>query len=196
MARRGIRVDSITFSGNGEPTLHPDLAEIFQSVRDLRAHYFPQAKLAILSNSSTVGNDDVRHALEMLDMRIMKLDAGSEELIRQLNDPTRLFYLGEVISGLKKLREVILQSIFVQGRVTNADPDSVGPWVERIKEIQPVLVQIYTVDRATAERRLWKVNIPTLQWIARQLHWQAGVHTEIYSDTRFINNAETHGATE
>lgn len=180
MTRRKGRLDCITFSGNGEPTLHPDLAEIVAGVKDLRDRYFPRAKLAILSNSSTVGRAEVRAALEMLDLKLMKLDAGTEDLIRRLNSPTPPFYLGEVVAGLKSLKEVILQSMFVQGRVANTDPDSVEHWLERVREIHPSLVQVYSLDRPPAETRLWKVNLPTLQWIASQVRWRAGVPAEVF----------------
>ncbi len=177
---RGTKINAIIFSGNGEPTLYPELAEIFDRVKTLRNIYVPQARLVILSNSSTVGNKEVQEALEMLDMRVMKLDAGSEELVLQLNDPVRPLYLNEIVAGLKKLREVTLQSLFVQGRVTNTDPNNIEEWIKKVKEIQPVLVQVYTLDRAPAEKRLWKVNLPTLQWIARQVYWQSGVRAKIY----------------
>ena len=180
MMKERTKIDAITFSGNGEPTLHPELAEIIEAAKILRDRYLPQVKLAILSNSSTVSRKEVREALEMLDLRVMKLDAGSEDLIRQLNGPASPFYLGEIVAGLKELREVILQSLFVQGRVTNSDPDSVALWLEKVRDIQPVLVQVYTLDRVPAERRLWKVSIPTLQWIARQVRWRAGVEAEVY----------------
>lgn len=178
--RQGTKIDSITFSGNGEPTLHPDFGEIVGMAKILRDQYLPQVKLAILSNSSTVGRKEVREALEMLELRLMKLDAGSETLIRHLNAPAPPFYLGEIVAGLKKLRDVILQALFVQGRVCNADLDSVEAWLEKVKEVQPILVQVYTLDRAPADRRLLKVNIPTLQWIARQVRWRAGVEAEVY----------------
>jgi len=180
MIRRGTKVDCITFAGNGEPTLHPELAEIIDRTRLFRDKYVPQAKLAILSNSSTVNKEEVRDALEMLDMRVMKLDAGSEELMRHLNKPAPPLYLGEIVDGLKKLKDVILQSLFVQGRLTNTDPNSVEHWVQMVKEVQPILVQVYTLDRLPAERRLWKVNIPTLQWIASQVRWHAGVRAEVF----------------
>lgn len=180
MFRRGTKIDSITFAGNGEPTLHPEFAEIVDRTRLFRNRYLPQAKLTILSNSSTVRSNDVREALELLDLRVMKLDAGSEELMRQINRPVPRVYLGEIVAGLKKLKNVILQSLFIQGRITNADPNSVEHWVEKVKEIQPVLVQVYSLDRAPADMRLSKVNRPTLEWIASQVRWRAGVKAEIY----------------
>ncbi len=180
MSRRGTKVDTITFAGNGEPTLHPEFAEIVHRTRLFRNRHLPQAKITILSNSSTVRNNDMREVLELLDSRVMKLDAGSEELMRQINRPAPRVSLAEIVAGLKKLKDVILQSLFIQGRITNADPNSVEHWVEKVKEIQPTRVQIYSLDRAPADMRLWKVNRPTLEWIASQVRWRAGVKAEIY----------------
>ena len=180
MVRQGTKLDSITFSGNGEPTLHPDLAEIIAAARNLRDQYAPPVKLAILSNSSTVGRKEVCEALDMLDLRVMKLDAGSGELIRRLNAPAYPFYLGEIMAGLKRLKNLTLQSLFVQGRVTNSDPDSVHDWVDMIKVIQPELVQVYSLDRVPAERRLCKVSRASLEWIASLVRWRASVPAEVY----------------
>lgn len=180
MTRQRIKLDSITFSGNGEPTLHPNLAGIIAEAKNLRNQYAPSVKLAILSNSSTVRKKEVREALDMLDLKVMKLDAGREDLIRRLNAPAHPFYLGEIIAGLKRLQNLTLQSLFVQGRITNSDPDSVHEWVEMVKVIQPELVQVYTLDRVPAERRLCKVNRATLEWIASLVRWRAAVPAEVY----------------
>ena len=180
VARKRAKLDAITFSGNGEPTLHPEFAEIVEIARNLRDRYLPQLKLGILSNSSTVARAEVRAALDRLDARMMKLDAGSEEIVHQLNGPAPPFYLKEIVAGLKRLKDIILQSLFVQGRISNADPDAVAQWIERVREIRPTLVQIYSLDRVPADSRIWKVNRPTLEWIADQVRWQAGVKAEIY----------------
>ncbi len=178
--RHRTRIDFMTFSGNGEPTLHPNFGEIVDVTKALRDKYVPQVKLAILSNSSMVGRTEVREALGKLDLKVMKLDAGTEELLHELNGPPAPFYLGEIVEGLKTLEDVRVQSLFVQGRVTNADPESVELWLEKLKEIQPSLVQVYTLDRPPADKKLWKVNVATLQWIVSQVRWQAGLRAEIY----------------
>ncbi|HEY2990521.1 MAG TPA: radical SAM protein [Candidatus Binatia bacterium] len=180
IVRKRQKLDAITFSGNGEPTLHPDFPLIVETARSLRDKYLPQVKLAVLSNSATVTRPEIRAALDRLDLRIMKLDAGSEEIVHQLNGPAPPFYLREIVTGLKDLNDVILQSLFVQGRITNADPDSVALWIENVREIHPSVVQVYTLDRAPADSRIWKVNRPTLEWIAGQVRWRAGVKAEIY----------------
>lgn len=180
IVRKRQRVDAITFSGNGEPTLHPDFPAIVEVVRALRDQYLPRVKLAVLSNSSTVNQPGICAALNRCDLKIMKLDAGSEDTIHKLNGPGPPFYLKEIVSGLRGMSDLILQSLFVQGRVTNADPDSVALWVEAVRQIHPDMVQIYTLDRVPADARIYKVNRPTLEWIASQLRWRAGVKAEIF----------------
>ena len=173
-------VESITICGNGEPTLYPALVDVISAVKKLRDRYQPQARVAIFSNSSTVGEPSVRAALELLDLKIMKFDAGSEEMFRQLNHPTAPVYMGEIIAGLKQLKNIYLQSLFIQGRVTNADVDSVALWVEKVREIHPLGVQVYTLDREPADKRIEKVSLTKRQWIANEVRWRAGVPAEVY----------------
>jgi len=179
LTKAGKNIDSLTICGNGEPTLYPDLATVVQIAKQARDHYQPQARLAILSNSSTIGSQTVRAALEPIDLKIMKFDAGSEEMFCQLNHPRTPIYMGDIVAGLKQLKNITLQSLFVQGRVANADPDSVGLWVEKLHEIRPLEVQVYTLERETVDQRIEKVSLATLQWIADQVRWRAGVPAEV-----------------
>jgi Fe-S oxidoreductases len=110
----------------------------------------------------------------------MKFDAGSEEMFRRLNHPRAPVYMGEIVAGLKEMKNIFLQSLFVQGRVTNADPDSVGMWIDRVREIRPLGVQVYTLDREPADKRIEKVSLATLQWIANQVRWRAGVQADVF----------------
>jgi len=180
LSERDPRIDSISICGNGEPTLYPELRQVVEATRELRDRYVPGVPLAIFSNSSTVGNERVREALELLDIKVMKFDAGSEELIRELNHPASPIYIGEMVAGLKMLKNVFLASLFVQGRVTNADPDSVDLWIDKVAEIQPVLVQVYSLERGPADPKIEKVNIATLEWIAERLRWRTGLQVELY----------------
>jgi hypothetical protein len=88
--------------------------------------------------------------------------------------------MGDIVAGLKQLTNIFLQCLFVQGRVTNADPDSVGLWLERVHDIHPLGVQVYTLDREPADKRIEKVSLATLQWIADQVQWRAGIPAEVY----------------
>jgi wyosine [tRNA(Phe)-imidazoG37] synthetase (radical SAM superfamily) len=180
LSRDNRTIDAISICGNGEPTLYPALAEVIVNVKKIRDRYRPHARVAILSNSSTVGDPAVRAALELLDLKIMKFDAGSEEMFRQLNHPAAPVYMGEIVAGLKQLKNTFLQSCFVQGRVTNADPDSVAMWIDKVREIHPLGVQLYTLDREPADKRIEKVSLTTLRWIAYAVRWRAGLQAEVF----------------
>jgi len=180
LSQNGRKVDSITICGNGEPTLYPHLCQVIETAKRMREQYQPHAQLAILSNSSTVGNKAIRDALDLLDLKVMKFDAGSEEMFQQINHPGAPIYMGEIVAGLKSLKHIVLQALFVQGRLTNTDPDSVGLWIEKVRDIRPLAVQVHTLDREPADEKLEKVNLATLQWIADQVQWGAGVPAEVF----------------
>jgi len=179
LAVDGKNLDAISICGNGEPTLHPDFTAVVESAKRLRDDYQPAARLAMFSNSSTLANPTVREALDLVDIKLMKFDAGSEEIFHELNHLRAPIYIGDIAAALKELKNIYLHSVFVQGRITNADPDSVGLWIERLRDIRPMGVQVYTLEGEPTENKIQRVSLTTLQWIADQVRWRAGLHAEV-----------------
>lgn len=180
LCREQTPLDAITFSGNGEPTLHPELATIIKAVSVLRDTYATHAKLAILSNGSTVHRPEVREALHAIDLKLMKLDAGSDTLIRRLNLPAQGWDLSRMLEGLARLEGVLLQTIFVWGRAANTAPAAIRDWSDRVAEIRPLGVQIYTLDRVPADPGLTPVAKVVLDAIAKYVRRRAHVPAEVY----------------
>jgi len=137
----------LTFSGNGEPTLHPRFGEIVEGVARLRDALAPRARTAILSNSSRVTDAGVRKALARLDVRIMKLDAGTEECFQRYNRPVEGLTLEAVVEGLRALPGTTIQTLLTAGPVGNLDEKETAAWLERVDAIRPRAVQLYTLDR-------------------------------------------------
>ena len=81
------QLDVITFSGNGEPTMHPDFLGIIQDTCTLRDKYCPQAKVSVLSNSTQLWRSDVVEALKLCDNRILKLDSAVDATMRLIDRP-------------------------------------------------------------------------------------------------------------
>lgn len=108
-------VSYITFSGNGEPTLHPDFRIIVDELKKLKNGINPEIKLAILSNSALVYKEEVRRGLANLDCRFMKLDCGDKETFSRFNRPHKDITLDMIVEGLKKLDDIIIQSLFAGG---------------------------------------------------------------------------------
>lgn len=180
LCREQIPIDVITFSGNGEPTLHPDLQAIVKAASALRDTYVPHAKLAILSNSSTVHWPEVRVALQGIDLKLMKLDAGSDTLVRRINLPAKGWDFATMVQGLAKLDGVLLQAMFVWGKVANTAPLAIREWSDQVAEIRPRGVHIYTLDRVPADPGLTPVSRGVLESIARYARRRAHVPVEVY----------------
>jgi wyosine [tRNA(Phe)-imidazoG37] synthetase (radical SAM superfamily) len=174
------RISYITFSGNGEPAMHPDFDRMVEMALTTKNKYVPRAKLAILSNSTCLGNAEVRRALKKLDVRIMKLDCGSEETFRKINHPCTGVRLEQVVEGLKELDDIIVQTVFVQGRVSNADDPEAEKWMGRLSYIKPKEVQIYSIDRPSADHQLALVTKDRLSEIAETAEKSCGIPVKVF----------------
>ncbi len=169
----------LTFSGNGEPTLHPAFAEIVRGVTELRDRLAPSCRAAILSNSSRVVEARVREALALLDVRIMKLDAGTEETFRRFNRPFGSTTLASVLEGLRSLGGVTVQTLFAEGPAGNCEPREVRAWIENVLELEPLAVQLYTLDRGCPCESIGPVGRRLLGAISDVLT-SAGVPAAVY----------------
>lgn len=173
-------VDWIMFSGNGEPTLHPDFIELVDFVIDLRKKYLPKAPIGILSNSSTCHKKEIASALMKLEGRFMKLDAGSLYLFHDMNRPVSMLVWGEVVAGLTRLGGCTLQSMFVTGKVDNTTDRAVEDWVQAVKCINPQQVQIYTIDRTPQETGIMAASDEVLGYISKRLLKETGIRSVVF----------------
>lgn len=161
--RKPHSLDHITFSGNGEPTLHPQFLEIVQETCKLRERYKPQAEIAVFSNGSRAQNWAVLEALNLVDKPIMKLDVGDETGFVRVNEPLCDIQLEDIVQAYKHIKGCILQSMFIGEEKGNADGRSVGLWVERVAEIQPKAVQIYSLERLAPDPGVERLSKEELQ---------------------------------
>ena len=170
----------VTFSGNGEPTLHPEFPAIVEAVRSVKDDLCPTAKLAVLSNSSRVNDPEIRAALASFDAPIMKLDAGSSDVFAAVNVPARGVTFEGVMAGLAELDTFVVQSCFVAANQGNADDGAVADYVRAVAAVRPSSVQIYTTVRPVARAGVGMVPRERLAAIARRVCEEAGVPAEIY----------------
>jgi wyosine [tRNA(Phe)-imidazoG37] synthetase (radical SAM superfamily) len=173
-------VDYVTFSGNGEPCLHPDFDRMVDVARQVKEKYAPVAKLAILSNSTCLNSPRVLSGLKKLDVRIMKLDCGTEAIFRKLNRPHSNVHFDRVVENLKKVEDIIIQSLFAEGGTDNTTESEVDEWIVKLKYIKPQEVQIYSIDRPTADSGLTLVSKDKLNKIAKKAQEAAGIPVKVF----------------
>ena len=157
----GVPVDSITFSGNGEPTMNPDFPEIVEATLRLRDEYFPDAKVSVLSNAVLIGRARIAEALRKVDNPILKIDASSDLLIKKINKPVGNYRLADIIGALKSFNgDFILQTMFLRSpEFDTATPEALGAWMDIVRELRPREIMVYTIDRETPDKSLGKYTV-------------------------------------
>lgn len=175
MIQNEKHLDVITFAGNGEPTLHPNFDEIIDATILLRNHYFPKAKISVLSNATTLNKESVIKALSKVDNNILKLDSGLVETIKLIDQPTSSnFSIDTVINGMLRFNgDFIMQTMFLKGdfngmRIDNTTENEVNAWLEIVKITHPKQIMIYSIDRDTPVKTLEKVSKQELSEIAKK----------------------------
>ena len=169
-------LDVITFSGNGEPTLHPDFLGIIQDTCALRDQYCPQAKISVLSNSTQLGRPDVVEALRLCDNRILKLDSAIDTTMRLIDKPVNPNLTVEQIAEWLSLfdGDFTLQTCFLHGEymgqiIDNTTSEELNAWYAMVDRLHPKQVMIYVIDRATPLQTLSKVPTAEMEAIAAPL---------------------------
>ena len=149
----GTQVDSITFSGDGEPTLNPDFARIIDDTIALRDIYCPQAKVSVLTNATKLLSDTVFGALRKVDAPILKLDAPTDERARKINGALPSFRIDDVVKGMKRFEgDFILQTMFLKSDdFDSLEPQMLAKWMDIVREIRPRLIMAYTIARPTPQ---------------------------------------------
>lgn len=173
-------LEYITFSGHGEPTLHPDFARIVDGVVALRDRWQPQAKVAVLSCSGVVNRPEVQSALRQADERIMKLDAGDDATFRAVNRPAGDQGLDAIVDGLAGLENLVIQHMVFDGELSNREGPAHEAWLRAVERIRPREIQIYSVDRPTAEAGILRVPLEELQRLAQAVEARTGIRTVAY----------------
>ena len=167
----GTPIDSITFSGDGEPTLNPDFAEIIDITLALRDAYYPEAKVSVLSNATRVGREDVFRALQKVDNPILKIDAPTDALVARINQPQCDYSVRQVVEDLKRFEgNFILQTMFLKSPdFDSSDPESLEGWMEIVRELRPREIMVYTIDRETPMKGLQKFTVEQMRELVRPL---------------------------
>lgn len=167
----GVAVDSITFSGNGEPTLHPDFAGVIDVTLDLRDRYFPDAKVSVLSNATMIVRDDVARALMRVDNPVLKIDGASDDLVEMVNRPVGSYSLSAVVDAMKRFDgNFVLQTMFLKSdRFDMASSGNLKAWMDIVREVRPREIMVYTIDRETPDKSLAKYTVDQMRDFVRPL---------------------------
>lgn len=167
--------DYITFSGSGESTLYPEFPELVQELIKLRDSYRPDVKTALLSNSSGLIYENVRKCIKNIDLPVFKLDAGTVKTFKAINQPSNEIIYEKIIESLIPIEGIYLQTLLLDGIISNIKEDELQEYFSRIREIRPLEVHIYSIDRPVPAKRLIKVPPDKLKEIRIMAEKETGI---------------------
>ena len=170
-SREGVRIDSITFSGDGEPTLNPDFPEIIDITLELRDRYYPKAVVSVLSNATMIGKKAVFEALRKVDNPILKLDAPTDELVAVINQPQGEYHVADVVEHLMGFEgNFVLQTMFLRSKdFDSSSPEALNAWMDIVRRVRPREVMVYTLDREAPAEGLEKFTVEEMESLVRPL---------------------------
>jgi len=153
-----LKIDYITFSGTGEPTLAKNLGDMIRSIKKIKNN-----KIAVLTNSSLIDRKDVQDDLLLADFVVAKLDASSQKTFELINKPMEKIKFRSIVQAIKNFRKIYkgrlaLQSMFVEDNKIEA----LG--IAKIaKEIRPDEMQINTPLRPCSVKPLSKTELEVIE---------------------------------
>ncbi len=148
------KIDYITFSGMGEPTLAKNLGEMIKAIKRIR-----KEKVAVLTNSSVLKRKDVREDLMNADFVVAKLDASNQKLFEKMDRPVKTLKLSAIITAIKSFKKVFKGKLALQIMFT---PEN-KKWAKQIakiaKDINPDETQLNTPLRPCGAKSVSKKDL-------------------------------------
>lgn len=96
---KGTAADWVVFAGMGEPTLATNLGEAITMVKSVLG-----LPVAVMTNGSFIKLKEVRKALSLADMVVIKLDAFDEKSFTEINHPSGVSSIGKMMGQWQLFR--------------------------------------------------------------------------------------------
>ncbi|MBF0569652.1 MAG: radical SAM protein [Candidatus Omnitrophica bacterium] len=152
------RIDYLTFSGSGEPTLASNLGEMMLALRDVRPE-----KIAVITNSTTITRRDVQADLKLADLVLFKIDAADQATFERLNHPFPRLQIADIIKGIKDFRKTFKGKLALQIMFTAENQAQVPLIAQVAKDIAPDEVQLNTPLRPSPVKPLSEAEMAVLK---------------------------------
>jgi len=183
------KVDYITLAGSGEPTLNLDLKDLVAEIKNLTS-----TPIAVLTNSSLLPDPEVRKELQQVDLIVPSLDAVTQKIFEQVNQPVKGIKSQEIVQALIDLRkefqgQIWLEVLFCAG--INDSMSELNLLHEAVKAIRPDRIQINSVFRPPAIEGILACTPEKLQQISTMLSSVAEVVGQPHLDKVAVSQSRS-----
>jgi wyosine [tRNA(Phe)-imidazoG37] synthetase (radical SAM superfamily) len=185
------KLDYITFSGSGEPTLNSELGKMIRGIRSLTS-----VPVAVLTNSSLMHLPEVRADLSEADLVVPSLDAATDRTFRLVDRPFPEMNPESIIEAIASFRSTYkgklwLEILFVEG--INTSDEEIAALKQAVERIRPDKLQVNTVDRPPIFEWVKPVSRERLHALAERLGYPQAEEVSAREPLQ-SRQGRTHGA--
>jgi len=140
------KIDYITFSGSGEPTLNSRIGDVMNFIKK----NYSEIKTAVLTSGALLFDKKLRTELLQADVILPSLDAASQKAFAKINRPNSRLKIETYIQGLIDLRKEYKGEIWLEIFLLknyNDSKEELDLLKKAILKINPDTVQLNTLDR-------------------------------------------------
>lgn len=149
-----LRIDHFTFSGRGEPTLAKNLGKMIQTLKERQ-----KGRIAVITNSALLHQEDVQKDLFLADYVIAKLDACNQKTLADIDKAAAEISFEKIVSGIKSFKRGFKGRLAVQIMFIEQNKSYARPIADIVRDIAPDEVQLDTPLRACALKPLTREDL-------------------------------------
>lgn len=184
-----LQLKHVTLSGDGEPTLCENFAEVVQTVMHIRARSSYFFKIVLITNATGLDTVEVQTGLRSFtkdDEIWAKLDGGTQAYLQKVNGTA--VPIQKILANIllvARQRPVVIQSLFPSVNGLAPAPEEIMEYVARLKELKDAgaqisLAQIYSATRPTPRSECGHLPLKTLSQIAQTVRAVGGIKAEVF----------------
>ena len=192
------KIDVITITANGEPTLYPHLDALIDAINQIKNN----TQTLILTNSAMLVDEKVFNPLLKLDQVKLSLDAISDDIFKKIDRPHKDIKIDEVVEKVQEFSKafkgkLFIEILFVHG--LNNTKEEIAKLNHALLGIEASRIDLGTIDRPPAYNvsgisykelheaaLLFSSELPI--HIASRIHAEPN-HTE-YSEQEILNTLD------
>ena len=184
------RIDYITFSGSGEPTLNLDIGVLIANVKKIT-----DIPVAVLTNGSTLYKEDVVNDLKNADLIKVSLDACNESIFKIINRPYHTLVFNNIINGINLLSKNFNGRIWLEImllKTVNDDLNTAYEFKRIFNEKNNILeriekIHINTPIRPSGFKEVFIPSLSDIQLLKNMLGEKAEVINQI-TENEFVSD--------
>ncbi|MEN8191359.1 MAG: radical SAM protein [Bacteroidota bacterium] len=169
------KIDYLTFVPDGEPTLDLLLAENIKALKKFGT------KIAVITNSSLLGDKDVRNALMEADWVSVKVDTVNEDIWHKIDRPHGRLEFKAILKGIELFSQDFKNYFVTETMLVNGINDSIEELKSTSKFISTLksnMAYITIPTRPPAEKFVFSPSEERIN-DAYQIFSSEGIHTEL-----------------